>query len=405
VHEEITHASSTSTGDDPFRPTEDAACPARDPEAPRREMMSILSPRAREPDAVETLPDLRACLEREAAMHRSASDGVALLRKVLARADALSPDARSDWLCTLRRYADRPASPAPEERDALIALATRWADWPLVLRLASITDLREGASEIASAVITAMHRLGNGEDALACCRSRMLRHPHERMHPEVHAGLAAWRGFVDAQGGAIDGGCLRLEPLGHHHLADFAWQYHDPEIARLCCLPAFQSEAQWHAWLDASWGYGDQRLYAVIDPEWGFVGSVSLIQHGALGFFYYWIGPDFQGQGRGAAAVRILLGDAASRRGMRSCYAKVFVDNQPSRRAMEKLGFAPAQAMPAPPWSGEMFYRHGEQIPHVVQARELQWLFERMGSQMRIRQPLAGVDPDVVATSHQVRGG
>ena len=48
--------------------------------------------------------------------------------------------------------------------------------------------------------------------------------------------------------------------------------------------------------------------------EWGFVGSVSLVMHGEVGFFYYWIGRDFQGYGIGPEAVQLLL-QAARERG------------------------------------------------------------------------------------------
>ena len=113
----------------------------------------------------------------------------------------------------------------------------------------------------------------------------------------MHAQLQAWRGFVDARAPPIEDETLRLEPLGHHHCADFAWQYWDPDIARLCCLPVFADDAAWHRWLDECWGYGDQRLYAVLHRDWGFVGSVSLTLHEDLGFFYYWIGSRFPGAG------------------------------------------------------------------------------------------------------------
>lgn len=345
---------------------------------------------------------LRARLARDDGLPEP--EAIGLLAAARERADALAPSERTAWLQVLRRFVARRASLPDALRVALVALAARWADWPLVRGLA----MRPGGggaclAEVEPALATALLRLGDVEEALALCRSRMLRHPRDAQAARDHAWLAAWRRFVGAQGGAIDDGALRLEPLGHHHMEDFAWQYHDPSIARLCCLPAFDTDARWHAWLDECWNFGDQRLYAVIDPDWGFVGSVSLIQHGALGFFYYWIGPDFQRCGRGPAAVRSLLRHAESRRGMRSCYAKVFVDNLPSRRAMEKLGFVPTAAVPASPWREEMFYLRGAPIPHAAQAEELQWLFERMGSDVRVRRPLAGVEDDARAPGGEAR--
>ncbi|MGE5491197.1 MAG: GNAT family N-acetyltransferase [Actinomycetota bacterium] len=175
---------------------------------------------------------------------------------------------------------------------------------------------------------------------------------------------------------------LLLEPMGHHHLSDFAWQYYDPTIAERCCLPAFQTDAQWHDWLDNIYRSGDQWIGAVIHRKWGFIGSVSLIMHGGIGFFYYWFGPDFQGQGYGPRAVRLLLATAAERHGLHTCYAKVYDYNTPSRRALEKLGFEDIQVSAAAP-DDEMFYRRGPAADRGRIAEELHWLMGAMASSTR----------------------
>jgi RimJ/RimL family protein N-acetyltransferase len=318
----------------------------------------------------------------------------ALLDDALQRAHEATPGERLDWLQTLRALADDVRDFVPVDVEPLIALAAAWADWPLVRRLAlRLGDAHALSVAVETALLQALHRVGATTEAIARCRSRMLSHPFESAVAGMHAHLLAWQRFVEAVGGGIDGEDIRLEPLGHHHLQDFALQYADPQIAALCCLPAFRDDRRWHAWLDGCWRCGDEWLYAVIHREWGFVGSVSLCRHRDLGFFYYWIGRDFRGARIGPAAVRLLLQDACDRLGLRACYAKVFADNFPSRRALGRLGFAPLDVRAAPPDEREMFYRWGEAVDREVDVFALRRLFSGIGSGIRIAVPI--VEPEV----------
>lgn len=312
------------------------------------------------------------------------------LPEVLARAAALAPDARTAWLTGLRKAARHAWAAPANVGEMLVQLAGAWCDWPLVsttcARLEAERALPVWAEPLA---ITAHLRLGAVQCALTRCRALALLRPQDRWAHEMHAALLRWIAFMERSAPAIIGEGLRLEPLGHHHADDFARQYFDPAIAERCCLPTFNDDADWHRWLDQCWGYGDQRLYAVIHPEWGFVGSVSLIIREDVGFFYYWLGPDFQGYGLGPAAAGLLLQDAHAQRGMRTCYAKVFADNRPSRRALEKLGFAALDFSPAPPNAHEMLYRLGAAQPREGSVEELRTLFQRMGSDTRIAVPVS----------------
>ena len=60
-----------------------------------------------------------------------------------------------------------------------------------------------------------------------------------------------------------------------------------------------------------------------------------------VGFFYYWLGKDFQGHGYGPQAVAIMLDWARRYLGLRRCYATAYKDNIPSQKAMGKIGFRP----------------------------------------------------------------
>jgi RimJ/RimL family protein N-acetyltransferase len=274
-------------------------------------------------------------------------------------------------------------------RETLVQLSAAWGDWPQVMMICA--QLEAAASLPAWAeplLMTAQLRLGAPQAALTRCRAKALLDPQDRWATEMHDALQRWIAFTERTAPAILGEGLLLEPLGHHHADDFARQYFDPAIAERCCLPTFVDDARWHRWLDQCWGYGDQRLYAVIHPDWGFTGSVSLIIRGDVGFFYYWLGRDFQGYGLGPAAARLLLEDAHRQFGVHTCYAKVFQDNAASRRALEKLGFDALDFRPAPPDADEMFYRLGPAQSRQGSVEELRALFGRMGSSTRIAVPV-----------------
>jgi RimJ/RimL family protein N-acetyltransferase len=316
-----------------------------------------------------------------------------VLPQVLAAPGMIDPRERAPWMCGLRgAFGELPCLDAAT-REGLLDLLRSWCDWPLWLALRDAGAAHGDDARIDGTdpdTIDALFRMGHQHEAETRCRRRLFTHPRDPATARMHAQLQAWRGFVDARAPPIEDEALRLEPLGHHHCTDFAWQYWDPDIARLCCLPVFGDDAAWHRWLDECWGYGDQRLYAVLHRDWGFVGSVSLTLHGDLGFFYYWIGRDFQGQGLGPAAVRLLLADAFDRHGMRACYAKVFEHNAPSRRALARLGFEALDFRPAPPHEDELLYRLGPPQGRWDSADALRALFERMGSQTRVAVPLRG---------------
>jgi len=360
--------------------------------------MAMMRDAVRTEELGDTLAALHAGLAREGWRAGAARD---LLPRALPLAASLCPAARHDWLHGLRVAWSIGALDDPAAGAAALALAERWCDWPLVDALCAARSRLLGAGadigpDATCAWIVALFRTGRSDAALQHCRRRMLSHPHEDWPERLHSTMGAWQCFVDARGPAIAGDGLRLEPLGHQHQADFAWQYHDPQIAALCCLPHFADDAQWHAWLDRCWRYGDQRLYAVLHPEWGFVGSVSLIEcvvgHARVGFFYYWFGPDFQGCGLGPRAVRLLLAHARDTRGLHSCHAKVFDGNRRSRRALEKLGFRALPVRGIPPFDGETFYRLGldrDADAEPVQAvHELRLLLEGMDAETRLAAPL-----------------
>jgi RimJ/RimL family protein N-acetyltransferase len=235
--------------------------------------------------------------------------------------------------------------------------------------------------------------MGNADSAFDLAVARQLAKPADMRYAEAYRELVEWCTWRDSWS-RIDGadhgdGELSLEPLGFHHLSDFAWQYHDPAVAELCCLPTFPGDDQWREWLADIYRMGDQRIYAVMHATLGFVGNVSLIQHGGLGFFYYWLGPDFQGRGLGPRAVALLLAQAEEAWGLECCYAKVYEHNAHSRRALEKLGFEELGIAAVSPNDDEVFYRRGEPAARERIVGELHWLLAAMDSETRAAALLA----------------
>ncbi len=307
------------------------------------------------------------------------------LPTLLDAAETLRPEHRLAWLEALHGLWSRQGwALLPDSRLSLLNLAAKWVDWVLVREIGLSQKGHWLNEEAALLLLQAFQQLGDTENALDLAINRQLATPQHTDFAAAYRQLQNWAAWRDSYDG-IDGNRwgdqdLCLEPLAHHHLADFAWQYHDPLIAELCCLPSFSDDQQWHDWLDDSYRLGDQRIDAVIHRQWGFIGSVSLILHNGVGFFYYWLGPDFRGFGFAPRAVALLLAEAEERWGMHTCYAKVYAYNESSRHALSKLGFVDLEISASAPHEEEIFYRKGTVLPRPRMVEELHGLLGAMGS-------------------------
>ena len=149
---------------------------------------------------------------------------------------------------------------------------------------------------------------------------------------------------------------LTLEPLAEHHAQSFLWCYLNSDIPRTTDLPAFKSIKHWTHWLLQEQFEG-RKAFAILHHDRGFIGVACLMQIEDYGYFYYWIGEDFQGNGYGPAAVQMMLDHARQRLGLRSCYATIYDYNHSSIRAVKKMSF---QALPlqlsAPTGTLQLFY-------------------------------------------------
>ena len=164
---------------------------------------------------------------------------------------------------------------------------------------------------------------------------------------------------------------LILTPLQSYHEDDFLWQYADPTIGELCNLPDFDEEDEdWQQWLQKNQKPAAKHLFAVNHVDWGFIGSVGLEISKGIGFFYYWLGKDFQGYGYGPQAVTIMLDWACRYLGLRCCYATTYKDNIPSKKAMGKVGFRPLPFKVIRPeeeeYEEELYYWGGRQTDRAL---------------------------------------
>ncbi len=181
---------------------------------------------------------------------------------------------------------------------------------------------------------------------------------------------------------------FRIIPMMSEHRSDFCWQYADPEIARRCNLPSFVNDDDWLNWYWQSVSDPDRRLFAVIDKQYGFVGSLSLEIYRGVGYFYYWFGSDFQGQGLGPKTVVFLLNLAQEYLGMHCCYAKVFDYNVPSQKALSKMGFETLPFNVQPPFENEWFYHLGPEKSEQRLYEELAQLLEDMNSVVELEKKI-----------------
>jgi len=335
-----------------------------------------------------------ACLAEALVLAQTSDWSAASLPPLLDRlpgwaGQLMAPD-RVAWQQGLRQFWTRHGWGLAMDRQlAIFDMACDWDDWPLVIAVGEALDQRRALTDSAIIQLArAYWHMGESEAALTRLYPHLVTAPRDLGAYDLYDRIHAWSSHCHAVGlddrTGLHDSDLRLEPLGEQHLRDFAWQYQDPSIARLCCLPTFDSAQDWLDWLSDTYGYGDQLLFAVLHRQWGFVGVVSLILHRGVGFFYYWVGADYQGHGFGPGAVSLMLQLARTEYGMHACYAKAFTDNYPSRRGLQKLGFEPMAVRPAPPDDRECFYRLGDAVSASQGIDELRLLLVDMASEVSL---------------------
>lgn len=284
---------------------------------------------------------------------------------------------RLDIMLSLRRGLSQDHSIlSPSDIENLVALARYLCDWPALLMMQELGLWHPFAEEEAIAEI----QLGEFERALTKVQLALTRQPTNVDLMQACHDIQQLMLKIPYEMKDLRDGDLSITPLSVNHMADFGWQYADPTIAERCNLPKFASSQQWMTWMHLCQQDRNRHLFAVMHAEYGFVGSVSLQVFNDIGFFYYWIGSDFQGKGLGPRAVETLLKVAKKYHGMKYCYAKVFDYNKPSHIAIDKLGFERLPFRAHAPSESEVFYYRGIQLTKEQRYKQLAWLLKQLRS-------------------------
>lgn len=149
---------------------------------------------------------------------------------------------------------------------------------------------------------------------------------------------------------------LTLEPIGAEHLAVLLYQLRDPQIGVMTRLPELSTPEDAARWLEEEYREPGRATYAVMHAEHGFVGVVSLRRHDEAGYFYFWIGTDYQGMGLGRRAAALLFRHARAL-GIADIFTSAYADNARSRRALAHLGFAQIDIAACEPDQDLLFFR------------------------------------------------
>ena len=300
------------------------------------------------------------------------------------RHQQIAAEDRLHWMLAMREQIDSSQLTNPQTIELMIELAERISDWPMLIYLYQQNGNLNNNNQVTNtlALAQAYHQQGLLDDAANCLRSSLLSHYQQQNLADYYWHLCHCINQGEFKPQDLQGENLILTPLNEHHLNAFCWNYYDPKIAALCNLPEFTSDQQWQDWLYACQSEDGHHVFAVNHSEWGFIGSVSIEIYDGIGFFYYWLGADFQGHGFGPQAVDLLLNVAVKYCGLDCCYAKVFDHNTPSQKAMQKLGFTPLDIAVEPPYDNEWLYYLGPEKTRKQYYADLHWLFSKQQSSM-----------------------
>jgi RimJ/RimL family protein N-acetyltransferase len=133
--------------------------------------------------------------------------------------------------------------------------------------------------------------------------------------------------------------------LGPHQALALYRLQRDPELAKLAGVECLRSSEHAREWIQQEQS-DSKHVLAILHPDFGLIGVAALecptqaLQPGGSrsGRFYYWIGEEFQWQGYGSQAMR-LLHQLASKIGVLHIFSTVDKTNIASQRALAKLGY------------------------------------------------------------------
>ena len=112
------------------------------------------------------------------------------------------------------------------------------------------------------------------------------------------------------------------------------------EVAKnLTAVPHPYSQGKEWDWVEPAQGRSVFAVVGKVDGREVMLGTVGMRCESDMGHIgYFWIAPDYWGQGIGTRAIELILSKAVAA-GFKQCKAEVMKDNPASRAIFEKCGF------------------------------------------------------------------
>lgn len=162
----------------------------------------------------------------------------------------------------------------------------------------------------------------------------------------------------------------------------------DPEVVRFFSWGPYEREEQARAYIDglaADREAGRQMDFLIVRPADGAVlgvtGIAELSRRDRRAVVGTWLGRPYWGSGANAASKALVAALAFRTLGLERLGAYAAVENERSRRALERLGFTPEGTL-------RRWHRHGERVYDVVTHSLLRCEWERS--------PLASIPVEVI---------
>lgn len=265
-----------------------------------------------------------------------------------------------------------------------LTLAHSLCDWPLVIHLChTLNELAaryqwSQEENLIESLVWAYGQMGQWPDAMKCLFLHIEANPEQQTAQKSYQQLELMLGEFPYTVPMPANELLQLTPLNECHMDDFMWQYANPDIARLCQLPSFENEQQWQSWLAVCRQDPNMFVFAVNHVQWGMIGSACLQIHEGVGYFYFWLGDDFQQYGYGVQTLQLLLDVGTRHLGMKACYAKASKSNINSCKAISKAGFKAITPAIESLSEDEVLFYHGPDLLPLQLAQEAKTLFDAL---------------------------
>jgi RimJ/RimL family protein N-acetyltransferase len=185
--------------------------------------------------------------------------------------------------------------------------------------------------------------------------------PACELHTQLTEKMSRWQNLAWYQPHLATDAELSIEPLGQEHAASLLYPYRDEQIGIMTRLPALRSVEEAQAWITEEAQDTGRRSYAVMHACWGLIGVVSSHCAHEAGYFYFWIGSDFQQRGFGQRAAKLLFTQLTAS-GVSGVYTSVYKENLHSQYLMKKLGLVRMEINTLPPDDAQYFYYLGGEL-------------------------------------------